>query len=547
MSDTKPLLWLPGNRPYNPAAPPTEPIATIGAVWDPFVSRHVDIEVTPESIARALRGDFPLAKKQALAKRILKNDAAFAGSYRNLVLGVAGIGWESLARDKKLRREQRIAEKVRDYVQQQFENLPVEQLVKHLADGEYSPGAWAENQWDLLTKALTGWEFLDGVRQHWDPRESRYRVLTKDQPSRGEELAPNMWAIHTSHLFPGHPLEAGLWSDVIWQYCWKHFSIADWIAFNAVYGKPWRLAFIRDPKDRESVIKALRSLGANAAAAFPEGTEVRLERGISDNSGDIFEKLASRADDEVSILLTGHNLTTKSQPGAGTLAGNGAMKVHEKILRNVAMGIMATVWRDIVMPMVTFRFGYEVANEYTSPTSTFKLKYEPPPDRRANARTYALVNKELERSGKTIDPQQLVEEFGVGIVDLPEPAQPPADDDDPPPSPADESGDEEDELEAAASRRRSGRELAAAAATPLTTYQAIEELGAAVGQRGFAEIAAGLEASIGAAGDDYAELAAAIWEDYGNHSGAKRKLAAALRDTMLTAHVAGRGDAHAGD
>jgi phage gp29-like protein len=541
----KPLLWLPGNRPYNPTAPPVEAVAAIGQVWDPFATRHFDLDVNPESIARALRGDYPLARKQALAKRVLRNDTAFAGAYRNLSVGVSGLDWECVARDKKLRKDQRIAERVRDYVQQQLEELPVEQFVQHMVDGEYSPGAWAENQWDLRSKELRGWELLDGERQHYDRQLSSYRVLTLAEPSRGEELPANMWAIHTSRLFPGGVLDCGLWSPVLWQYCWKHFAIADWLEFNAVYGKPWRLAFVRDPKDLQSVIKALKQIGVNGAGAFPAGTEVRLEAGSSSGSIDIFDKLASRADDEVSTLFTGHDLITRSKAGAGTLAGKGAMTIHEKVLRKVCRGIMTTKHRDVIVPMVTFKFGYDVAREYTSP-QTWRLKYEPPKDQVTRARALVMVNKDLLAPiGKAIGEQQILEEFGIAeVVDRPQAAPPAAPADPSDDTAADADGEEKEE----ASRRRSGRELAAAkASTALTSIDAIQDLGAAVGQRAFAAVGAQLEQSIDAAEDTFTAMAAAIWEDYGEMRRVKRRMASAARDVLLVANVAGQGDVHAGD
>lgn len=528
----KPLLYLPDGREYNPAAAPTTTVSEIGQVWDPFLTRSYDSEVTPELIGRSLAGSFPLARKHALAKRVLKNDLKFAGSYRAMTNAISGLDWEIVARDKKGRKEQTQAERVRTFIQETFASLPVEELVQHLADGEYAPMSFAEHVWDLRTKTLNGFNFVDGERQYWDASTSTLKVLTTRQPSFGERLAPNMWVVHRSHLFPGHPLEAGCWTGVLWQYCFKHFAIADWLEFGRVYGKPWRLAFIKDPKDRESVIKALRALGVNAAGAFPEGTEVRLEKGNSAGAIDVFTKLAERADDEVGVIFTGHTLVTNAKGDNGALAGASAQKVHEKIVRKGARGIMRTVWRDTIIPLVAFRFGYDVAMEYTSP-ETFKLKYEPPIDTKSRAETLGAVNRELLAPiGKAIDPQQIMEEFGIAeLVDRAAPAVPPA-------KPNEDPTDDDKEKEEAEAATR--RMAAAAGGTLLETVDDVEELASAVAQRTFARMGGVIETAI-AEGETFEEMTAALYEAYDDVD--TRPLAALTRDALVTANLVGRGDA----
>jgi phage gp29-like protein len=534
------LVVTPDGRPWQPQSAATDPIAGVAQVFNPFNSRQLYQEITPEVAARMMRNDYSLSQQQLLYKRVLTLNASFRSSYRNLVLAVAGLDWESIPRSKTLRRDQRIAEKVRDYVQQQIEGVPIASWVIHELWGEYAPFSFAENQWDLSTKGLRGFNLVDASRQYWDIQTSALKCLTLRSPGMGEPLAPNMWAVHTSYLMAGNPREGGCGPAVLFWHCANTFTTNDWLEYSHVYGKPWRLAFIRDPKDRASVIKAMRAIGVNGAGVFPEGTEVKLENGTSTSNIDAFDRLTTRGDDAVAELFTGHALTQKSKSGAGTLAGNGAMRVHEKIVKHVSRGVMTTFWRDVVVPMVSMKFGYDVAMEYTSFDSTWRLKYEPPVDKKARAQALGTVNSDLLAPlGKAIDLPQIQEEFEIAaVVDRVanvEEAQPGPD-----ATGADEALD-------ASRKARRGRVVAAKSkktatpATPMQTRDDVDQVTAALGQRAMSEIGGVLTDVIDQT-PVLADTIAAIWEGYGKLSRAGRKIAALERDGMTLGHVVARGD-----
>jgi len=522
-------------RPFDYNAAPQEPVSPIGQTWDPFAYRTLGRdEIPPEMIARAIADQLSLAQTQMLCKRVLDNDTRFAGFWRDYRDAIAGLDWEVIPREKATRADKRLAKKVAEDLEEQLTELPVEKLVGNVVWGDFAPFGWAENVWDLQTKDLLGWEFPDVTRQYWDPMHSTLRLLTKDAQSFGVDLAANMWAIHTSSIKPGGPRQGGYWKSILWDYALKHYSIADWMELSDIWGLPWVLAFIEDPKDKDAVIKAVATMSRKGRGAFPKGTEVTITSGSGSGSVDIFEKMASRCDDNASIMFTGHDLTAGSKSGTGTLANKGAQRVAEKLIKLGSRGVMSTVRRDVSKVRATLKFGYDVAMAFCP---TWKLKYEPPIDVLARGRSFVMVNQILKPLGKAIGEQQILEEFSIAeVVDIKVDDSAPVADN----TQNDNADLTNDEIDA--SRRPSRRRAAAANAPkdhPVRTHDDLERVAGALAQRQFAAIGADIHALVDST--PLEELAAALWESYPD-LGEPRKFASLARDSMTTAAVIGNAD-----
>jgi phage gp29-like protein len=525
-------------RRFDYEAMPQATVSPIGRDYDQFSNRRIQDEIKPEFIAMAIAGRLSVSQTQLLCQRVLDNDSHFAGAWRDYSDSISGNDWEVVPRDKQSRADKRMAAKVAADLQEQLTDLPVGEMISALLWGDYGPFGWAENVWDLATKDLKGWELPDVVRQYWDPMNSTLRVLTKAQPSFGEELAANMWVIHSAKIRPGSPRQGGTWKSILWDYAWKHYSMANWLELSDVWGLPQILAFIEDPKDRDAVLIALRKLGRSAKGAFPKGTEVRIEDASSSGTVDIFEKMVSRCDDNASIIFTGHDLITRAKAGTGTLAGKGAQRVAEKLIKRGSRGVMETFRRDVVKVRATLKFGYDVAMEFCP---TWKLKFEPPIDVIARGRSMVMVNSLLAATGDAIDPQQIQEEFGIAKI-VKRVAAPGADT-----VPADNASDTDaQDAEALDASRRPRRRVAAAvpvpAAHPLKTHEDVERVGAALAQRQFAAAGADIHDIINS-DIPLEEMAAALWESYPD-IGKPRKFASLARDVMVTNAVIGVADVH---
>lgn len=531
----------PQGREIAPAAAPTELVSPIVHEYNPFAGRQSREEITFEQIVRLTQTTAPLSQRNALLKRVLRNDARFQSAYRTMCLAVSGLEAEMLPAEKVSRADKRMANRVADYCAAGIADLDMESLVYHLAGAEYFPFSMAENNYELRTKTLQGFELLDPARQRWDPSDSRLRVLTKRNQGIGEELAANMWTVHTSHLYPGGPLEGGCGAAVAFQYAIKHISVEEWVEYIDVYGMPWVLAFIKDPKERDSVIKAVQALSRSGRGAFPFGTEVKIEGAAHSSDYQIFDRLAMRADDEVGILFTGHDTIQVGKSGTGTLANKGAQTVHEKVVRKVARGCITTVKRDIVLPIATMRFGYDVAREFCS---TWKLKYEPPRDVRGNAVAMKSINEVLAPRGLCIAEEEVTEAFGMKVVPITAKSNGGGQQDQ-----GGDGGDDkavDDTATEDAQRRQSGRARVAAAkaSTPLETHDDVAELAGAIGRHSLQEmgqlIAKKLE---GAASIEV--FVASLYEEYEDLGPAGKRLASLTRDAITTSAVIGMGDANA--
>jgi phage gp29-like protein len=109
-------------------------------------------------------------------------------------------------------------------------------------------------------------------------------------------------------------------------------------------------------------MRALSMLGSDAAAAFPKSMDVEFIDRKGGETGDLFERLATWADLQVSKAVLGQTSTTDAVAGG---LGSGQATTHNDVRGDIeradAKLLGATLNRDLVRPIVMLNRGHRDA------------------------------------------------------------------------------------------------------------------------------------------------------------------------------------------
>lgn len=207
-------------------------------------------------------------------------------------------------------------------------------------------------------------------RLEWrDPRWFRPDLIDGRTPhlieGAGEiPLQPFKFIVHFARAKSGLPIRSGLARLAAWAYMFKNFALKDWAMFVERYGHPMRLGRYgpdAQAEDRQTLLRALRAIGADMAAAIPKSMEVEFitAEGARANA-ELYEKLVRFWDEQVSKGVLGQVGTTDAIAG-----GYAVGKVHDGVKDDIceadAEQLAATLRRDLAGPLTVLNFGPGVA------------------------------------------------------------------------------------------------------------------------------------------------------------------------------------------
>jgi phage gp29-like protein len=215
------------------------------------------------------------------------------------------------------------------------------------------------------------WQIEDGQwvpeRFEWhDPRlfqfdrETRKELRKRVQGEfNGVRLEPFKFIRHIPRLKSGIPARNGLARLALWSFLLKSYSLKDWAAFLEVHGMPLRLGKYgqgASQDDKRVLLRAVRDLGADAAAIIPKEMEIEFveTKGFSEKP---FEGFAMYIDKALSKAIIGQTMTSDSG-SSGSLA---QAKVHENVRTDIkeadSLQLCGTLNRDLVRAFVDLNYG----------------------------------------------------------------------------------------------------------------------------------------------------------------------------------------------
>ncbi len=177
----------------------------------------------------------------------------------------------------------------------------------------------------------------------------------------GVELPPMKFAVTLSNRKTGLAARRGLARLVAFSFVCKLYGLVDWMAYAEIFGIPMRLGkYDRGalPEDVEVLKRAVFGLGSDAAAVIPMGMTIEFPTTASGTgSADLFEKLATFLDNQVSKAVLGQAGTTDMQKGGGYAQSKTLDGVRTDLMKADAKSMGRMTTRDVLAPFVAANWG----------------------------------------------------------------------------------------------------------------------------------------------------------------------------------------------
>ena len=499
--------------------PPSESIAAIGAVADPWAGKTTG-QVTPESLARLLLGSAELSDQMLLIQRMLRDDHV-SSCMRNLANAVSRLEWEVLPFDDSAPAK-KLAEEMTDFLNKL---RWLKKGIRQLVYGEFYPFVGLELIYDPDTYLPTRFERVNPGRWTLDKATNSLRLRTIKERTKGEPVNPMGWMFHHAELEPGTIRDAGLWQKCAWLWMFKNTSWGYWMRFAEAFGAPYIFGYYNRPEDKDSVFRAVTEMAANARGVFPAGTEIKIQEAQRYGTVHLYQSIKEAAEAGITKAIQGHMLNTDAKSGTGTLAGGAAQHVSQENKEGVADGINEAVRSQLLAPQIGFRYGWDLVKSGEIPT--FKLKATPPVDLDGKAKTYVEVNKSLAAAKRAIDPSQIEDEFAVRTVSI-------AGDE-----PEDEDSADKKKPAVAAKHSRMRASVSPEPSIVIATLEAVEDLAIGAAKASLKEMTTRMRAKLDAA-TSLEDLGAVLFESYDEFD--VQRLATINHAAIVTSELVGRGD-----
>ncbi|HZP46306.1 MAG TPA: DUF935 domain-containing protein [Candidatus Binataceae bacterium] len=226
-------------------------------------------------------------------------------------------------------------------------------------------------------------------------------------------LAPWKFITHIAKAKSGLPIRGGLARAIAWAYLFKHLVLKDWVTFTEVYGQPLRVGKYgpgATENDKNLLLQAVANIGTDSAAIIPDSMLIEFTELKNSGAGnDIYERFLLYLNDQITLATLGQTLTTQMPREGGSRA---AAQVHQAVRRDIlasdAQRLSSTINRDLVRPLVDFKFG---------PQKVYpQLSIGLPDDQ--DIKTFADAISELADRGLEVDQRTILDKLG-----LPEPEE----------------------------------------------------------------------------------------------------------------------------
>ena len=233
---------------------------------------------------------------------------------------------------------------------------------------------WLEDVlFDLTDSILKGFSAIElewnMVEKLWCPAAAVYRdagwfqssphdrneLRLRDGSNEGMALRPFGWITHYARAKSGYLSRQGLVRVLAWPFIFKNYSVRDLAEFLEIYGLPIRLGKYPSgatDKEKQTLLRAVMSIGHNAGGIIPQGMEVDFETAANSASGDSFMTMVNWCERTQSKAILGGTLTSQADGKSSTNAlGNVHNEVRKELTESDARQLARTLTRDLVYPL----------------------------------------------------------------------------------------------------------------------------------------------------------------------------------------------------
>lgn len=227
------------------------------------------------------------------------------------------------------------------------------------------------------------------------------RVIMRNQT----DFTGQSWDEFDDLLYVGDPRQIGALAELAFWVIIKRNDVGDWAQFAEIFGQPMREGTYDawDDNARQKLINDIMALGASPVFIHPEGTKINLiESSQKGSTCDVYERLATFCNSEISKRVLGNTLTTevgdKGTQALGTVQQEGEQDITFFVKRRLL---------NILNYDVTETFANLGIN-----TTGGKFSFVPPKKKDLSAKITidcALKNQ----IGLPIDDDYFYEEYGI--------------------------------------------------------------------------------------------------------------------------------------
>lgn len=178
----------------------------------------------------------------------------------------------------------------------------------------------------------------------------------------GAAIEPNRVICHLPKIKTGIPILGGLARSAMWAWVYKTHAQDNWASFAEMFGKPMILGKYdagAQANDLNTLKRAVTDFANDARAIVPKDMIIELiESGSKSASADLYERLATYMDMQVSKCVLGQTLTADS--GGGSFAQG---KVHNEVRFDLtkadAKALASTLNKQLIAPIVRLNLGVD--------------------------------------------------------------------------------------------------------------------------------------------------------------------------------------------
>jgi len=274
----------------------------------------------------------------------------------------AELEWQIVPPDGANRAERKAA----DHAAEVFSSMAVEDLILDMGSAIGHGFANLTLPWDR-----------DGSLRHIGQPElcphswfrlhpdDQNQITLRDMSATGAPLWPLGWVQHRHKAKPGYIARSGLARMLVWPYLFQNYALGDLAQLLEIYGMPARVGkYPRNASDKEkaTLLRAVVSLGQNAAGIIPDGMAIDFLEAAQGRS-DVYEVMINWCERAKAKAILGGTLTSGTGEGTNTNAlGNVHERGQNSLIKSDIRQYAGTIRRDILWPMACLNFGIERVN-----------------------------------------------------------------------------------------------------------------------------------------------------------------------------------------
>lgn len=322
-------------------------------------AEHPSKGLTPAKLYTILEGaeQGDLKMQSELFEDMEEKDAQIGSDLGKRRQLAAELEWQIVPPENANAQEKKAA----DHAAEVFSALDVEDLIIDLGAGLGHGWANLELSWgrDGAQRYIHqpilrphGW-----FRLHPDDQNC---ITLRDMSATGAELWPLGWIQHRHRAKPGYVARSGLARQLAWPYLFQNYALGDLAQLLEIYGLPARIGTYprnASPKEKSTLLKAVVSLGNNAAGIIPEGMKIEYLEAANGNA-DVFETMLNWCERAKAKVILGGTLTSGTGEGTNT---NALGNVHERgqasLIRSDIRQYNSSIKRFVLWPMAALNYG----------------------------------------------------------------------------------------------------------------------------------------------------------------------------------------------